>query len=476
MFAMRWSIRLIGLVSISILARLLDKKDFGVVAVASSIAALPVAILELGLETAIIRDTGSSAGIYNTAWTIRALQMTVAACAVFVSGGWLAHFYGDPRIAKIIPLLALSIWIQGFENTWLVSYRKDLNFKIDFAFNSSIKIVTVITTVALAFLWGNYWALVYGQLAGAVFRVAFSFTVAPKFPRLTLSHWRELWSFSQWSLIRSLADYTAGNVDRLILGRVTDTSQVGAYSLGRELADVPITEISAPVNRALGPGFARLRGDAKRLAQALVKSVGAVAAIACPVGLGLAATSQNLVPLLLGKGWEDAIPVVQILALASLVAAVRGVLGYALTVIGLYRSVATLMWARAAMLIIFGIPASLLAGPIGMAATFSVTELVACLLQTYYFRRYFPEFKFSSLGRALVRPALSALVMLGFVLALSAIGPHSPIPLLLCQVAVGACSYTLLTLLLWQFSGRPDGPESIVFQQFNVVWRHVYKS
>lgn len=129
MFAMRWSIRLIGLVSISILARLLDKKDFGVVAVASSIAALPVAILELGLETAIIRDTGSSAGIYNTAWTIRALQMTVAACAVFVSGGWLAHFYGDPRIAKIIPLLALSIWIQGFENTWLVSYRKDLNFK-----------------------------------------------------------------------------------------------------------------------------------------------------------------------------------------------------------------------------------------------------------------------------------------------------------------------------------------------------------
>ena len=28
-------------------------------------------ILELGLETAIIRDNKSSAGIYNTAWTIR---------------------------------------------------------------------------------------------------------------------------------------------------------------------------------------------------------------------------------------------------------------------------------------------------------------------------------------------------------------------------------------------------------------------
>src|SRR5476649_1019464 len=118
MIAMRWAIRLVGLISVTVLARLLDKKDFGLVAVATSIAALPVAIVELGLETAIIRDTKSSPGIYNTAWTIRVLQMTLASGAVFVSSRWLAHFYGDPRIGRIIPLLALSIWIQGLENTW----------------------------------------------------------------------------------------------------------------------------------------------------------------------------------------------------------------------------------------------------------------------------------------------------------------------------------------------------------------------
>jgi O-antigen/teichoic acid export membrane protein len=475
MIAMRWSIRLVGLLSVVVLARILDKRDFGVVAVATSIAALPVAILELGLETAIIRDTASSPGVYNTAWTIRALQMTFAAAGVYVSGAWLAHFYGDLRIAKIIPVLALSIWIQGLENTWLVSFRKNLNYKIDFAFNASIKVVTAVTTIVLAIHMGNYWALVYGQITGAVYRVLFSFAVAPKFPRLTLSHWRELWSFSQWSLVRSLADYTAANVDRLILGRVGDTGQVGAYSLGREIADVPISEISAPVNRALGPGFAKLLNEPKRLADALVKSVGAVATIACPVGLGLAATSQYLVPLLLGKGWEGAIPVVQILALSSLVTAMRGVLGYTLTVIGLYRSVAILMWVRAAMLIVVGIPASISAGPIGMAATFSITELVACLLQTYYFRRYFPEFRFSSLGLALVRPGLSSLVMFGFVVALSTVSLQSHVTQLVCQATVGALVYTALLLLFWQYAGRPDGPESMLIGQLRSAWHLVHQ-
>jgi len=475
MIAMRWAIRLVGLISVVVLARLLDKRDFGVVAVATSIAALPVAILELGLETAIIRDSQSLPGVYNTAWTIRVLQMTLAAFGVFISGGWLAHFYGDPRIAKIIPLLALSIWIQGLENTWLVSFRKNLNFRIDFAFNASIKVVMTTTTIALAILLSSYWALVYGQLAAAIFRVAFSFAVAPKYPRLTLSHWRELWSFSQWSLVRSLADYAAANVDRLILGRVSDTGQVGAYSLGREIADVPISEISAPVNRALGPGFAKLQGEPKRLADALVKSVAAVATIACPVGLGLAATSPYLVPLLLGKGWDGAIPVVQILALSSLVAAVRGVMGYTLTVVGLFRSVATLMWVRAIMFVVVGIPASILAGPIGMAATFSITELVACLLQTYYFRVYFPVFRFSELGIALLRPGLSSLVMFGLLMALSTIALHPPTAHLMFLIVVGALSYTALLGILWRIFGRPDGPESMLLGQLQSAWRLVHQ-
>jgi O-antigen/teichoic acid export membrane protein len=471
MFAMRWAIRFVGLISLVIVARLLDKQDFGLVAVANSIAALPVTLLDFGLETAIIRETDTSPGVYNTAWSIRVLQMTVAASIVLIFGRSIAHFYGDPRIAQAIPILALSIWIQGFENTWFASFRKNLNFRVDFAYNTSVKVVMTIANIALAFSLRSYWALVYAQVIGALFRTALSFAISPHLPRPTFSHLRSLWSFSQWSLVRSLADYAAINVDRLILGRITNAGQVGAYTLGREIADVPLTEISGPANRALGPGFAKLQGDPRRLAQALTQALGAIAIVAFPVGLGLAAISPNIVPLLLGKGWSGAVPVVQIMALSSLIGAIRGVLGHTLAIIGHFRVVATLQWIRALVLVLAGIPASMLAGPLGMAATFGLAEIVTNFAQAYYFRRHVPDFKLRSLGVAIVRPSIGATIMLGLVLALGSFGSQSTVTQLLIQLTVGACAYVVVILALWQFSGRPNGPESVLLGQLHAGLR-----
>jgi len=474
--AMRWVIRFVGLISLTIVARLLDKQDFGLVAVANAIAALPFAVLDLGLETAIIRDPDTSPGVYDTAFSIRVTQTTIAAAIVLLFGRPIARFYGDPRIIQIIPILALSIWVLGLENTWIVWFRRNLNFRVDFAYNAGVKAGMAAISIALAFYLRSYWALVYAQLAGGVLRIALSHVIAPRFPRPTFSHWRGLWSFAQWNLVRNLADYAAVNVDRLILGRVTTAGEVGAYTLGREIADVPLTEISAPANRALGPGIAKLQQEPKRLAQALTQALGAVAIAACPLGLGLAAVSPAAVPLLLGKGWSAAVPIVQLLALSSLVGALRGILGYALTITGRYRSVATLQWVRALALVIAGIPAAFLAGPLGMAAAFGVSELATCGLQAIYYRRYMPDFTPSSLLAAIKRPVLASLTMLVIVIALQRLSLPSLLAQLSLEVTGGALVYAAVLLGLWRFSGRPKGPESVLLSQVQSFWSVVSRA
>src|SRR5206468_9209105 len=104
---MRWAIRAIGFVSLLVLARLLTPKDFGLVALANSLAALPTVILEFGLELAIIRERSASRDIYNTAWTIRILQMSIAALCVLAAGPLVARAYGDARLNTIFPLFAV---------------------------------------------------------------------------------------------------------------------------------------------------------------------------------------------------------------------------------------------------------------------------------------------------------------------------------------------------------------------------------
>lgn len=468
MFAMRWAIRGVGFFSIMVLARLLTPKDFGIVALANSLAALPTLFLELGVETAVMREPSPSHDFYNTAWTIRLAQMCVAALVLFACAPLLAKLYGDPRLIRLIFVLAIVLCIQGLENIWTVSYRRNLNFRFDFAFNASTKIASALMAAILAFALRSYWALVYAQLAGALFRVAVSLIFAPELPRLTLREWRSLWSFSQWTLVRSFADYAKSNADRVILGRIIGAAQIGPYVLGRELADLPISEISAPINRALGPGFVRLQDQPKRLASALIKVLAAVATLCFPVGVGLACASNILVPLLLGRGWEAAIPIVQILGLSSIFSSIYGVMGNTLVVIGYNHTAAIINWLRAIVLVIVGVAGSLVAGANGMAIAFFVCELFGACATLYLTKRYLPDFSIWKLLIAITRPALSAILM-GLVVTVSArLHTGSPLLTSVVLIAIGAMVYFTSLLLLWRMSGRSDGPETLAIEHLRL--------
>ena len=77
--AMRWTDRSIAFVSTLILARLLVPEDFGVIAMASLVIGLADVFFELGVNVALIQNKTPSQEHYDTAWTLRLIQTTLAA-------------------------------------------------------------------------------------------------------------------------------------------------------------------------------------------------------------------------------------------------------------------------------------------------------------------------------------------------------------------------------------------------------------
>ena len=466
---MRWVTRLLSVISIATLARLLEKDDFGLVALASAFVALPAILTDLGVEQAVISERAPDRGLYNTAWTIRAAQLATAALLIYLSAPWVAAFYGDTRIVAIVQSLSVMVLLKGLENMWTVSFRKEFNFKRDFVYDTLSKLLTVVATISLAVTLRSYWALIYGQIVGGAVRVVISFCIAPEWPRPTLSHWRRIWSFSQWSLAKGAATYLVQNGDRVVLGRLTAAGSVGAYSIGREIAEMPLTEIAMPVNRALGPGFSALQHDPNRLVVALTKSLAAVVMVALPIGIGLALTAEQLIPVFLGPRWQEAVPVLQLLSIASTITAVRGVMGNTLAVIGHIRSSAIVMWIRCLLLVVIGVPAAVVAGANGMAVAFLVAEILTTGATLYFYRRHLPQFSLTSLWRTLLRPVSGTLVMTGLVLAADQMWTSSNVLLLVTKVAIGALSYGLVIYLLWHRSGHPEGVEQLVAQRIRLM-------
>jgi PST family polysaccharide transporter len=181
--------------------------------------------------------------------------------------------------------------------------------------------VAFVITVACALVFRSYWALVIGSAAGRIAGVMLSYGMQSFRPRPSLACARELFSFSGWILANNIAGVLLSRVPHFIVGRVYGAQALGSYSVGAEISQLAHTELVAPINRALFPGFARLAGDPQAFRRICVDATAAVFSIVLPVTVGMVALAESFVLVLLGPNWSATVPLIQVLAFAGAVSA-----------------------------------------------------------------------------------------------------------------------------------------------------------
>ncbi len=472
MLAMRWAVRLLGVLNVVILARLLDQDSFGVMAMAGAVVALPITLAEFGLEAAIIKEKDPTRGMYNTAWTIQVIKMTVLSILLFILSPYANNLYHDPRISHVLMYLALMVFISGFENIWVVHFRKTMNFRADFIYNTTCKILVVLISIAVAIAIQSYWAMVIGQILGSTVRVIVSMVAAPERPVFTLSHWRNFFHFGKWVMVQGIAGYCINYADRVIIGRHMTAAAVGAYSVGREVSEMPLSEISAPINRVLLPALSSIKDDKDKLPTIILKILAISAAIIFPIGGGLAAVAGEFVEVVLGVGWEDAVPILRNLSLSGIIVTIINTMSNVLIVMGFIALNARVMVVRAVVFV--GLSAMLISGYgiAGVTSSFIVSSVVGLCVSLYFASKCIDGISTCAMLATMLRPALACGVM---VLCVIEVEAHVTLPvggLLASKVIVGAISYSTSLFLFWQCTGRPYGLESIVLEWLRAIVNH----
>ena len=112
--------------------------------------------LELGAESLLIREREATRAHCDTAWTIRLIQGAVLALLLVGLAVPVSDFFGEPRLVDVIYLIALSAFIEGFDNIGMVLVRKELDFAKDFRFGIYNRIAVFLFTVSFAFALRSY--------------------------------------------------------------------------------------------------------------------------------------------------------------------------------------------------------------------------------------------------------------------------------------------------------------------------------
>jgi O-antigen/teichoic acid export membrane protein len=460
----RMAIKLLGILSISILARLLLPADFGLVATATAFVGIVQVLSEFSFDLALIRDQQAGRSEYDTVWTMTVIRGAVTATLLAAGSGVIADFFADERLQPIMLTLAISAFIDGFANVRTVDFRKDLNFRKDFFWLVSAKIVSFAVTVACALAWRDYWALVAGILSNTATRVAMSYALIPYLPRPTLTAWRDITNFSKWYLVSNIVSYLALRCDTFVIGKLRGPESVGLYSAASEIAGLVSTELILPIHRVLNPGLAKIAHDGTALRSAFLKVLSVTALVSLPAVIGLGTVATPLVQIFLGPNWMATVPLIQVLVFAHVISLTFSAFYPIYIVTGRQR---TMFHASVLsfVLLAFGMTTGVwFYGAIGAAYALVAASAAVFIVNLFWINQIF-SLSAPTFLSAIWRPCAGTLGMAIIVQECHDKllgGISSPLATLAILVMVGSITYSGLVLLLWVASGRREGGETII--------------
>ncbi len=455
--------QVLGLASTIIVARILLPDDYGVFAAAMSLMVLISLFVEFPVSQAIVHLQDVNEDDYDTAFTINLLRSAVVALLLLALALPMASLLKEPRIGPVIAALAGYTIMFGLRNPRMEWFVRNMDFSREAFVEVVSKLAQLVFAAGFAVVLKSYWALLIGITAAGAIQVVLSHLMRPVIPRLTLKSFKRLFNYSIWMAGNTILGQVYQLIDTLTLGRLTGAASLGAYSMGSLLSGRIVEAIWMPASRSLFAAFSQIQDDQQRLANACFNSMSLMAFFLVPVSIIMFIFAEPIVFILLGRQWDIAVPVTQVMAAISLVFIVWTPLQAALMGTGRTR----MLFVRALAFIVVYLPLAIWSVMQGGLIGLMVTKLAFVGLFTFVDFTLFRQvigLSYLRQAAAVFRPALGGIAM---VIVFVLLDHHIPeattflsvgFPLLTLCV-LGLLIYLLVVMSAWIMSGRPDGVE-----------------
>lgn len=378
-------VRVLILARLIVLARILSPGDFGLIGIALLVLDTMETFSQTGFEQAIIQKKETDREETDISWTIFILRSFLLSGLMFFCAPLVADFFKTPESASIIRVMAFIFLLRGFTNIGVYFLKKDMDFFRDFLFNASGAVVSLVVSVALALVWNNVWALVYGILAGEVVKLIFSFFIHPYLPRLNFHFNRALaiFHYGKWLFLSNILFFSIHSLGPYVVGRLLNTYWLGLYQMAYRIATLPMREITHVVAQVMMPAYSRMQDDLADFRETFIKVSQVVAFVTIPLTSIILINAEGLVRIVLGDKWLEMVPILQILCIYGGMAAIKALSGPVFMAVGRTDIEAKFPLFRLPLLAMIMIPLTIKWGIKG-AALSSVIAILTVLPGNFY--------------------------------------------------------------------------------------------
>jgi len=442
---------LLGFLTLAIMTRVLTSTDFGSVAFAQSIVLLTQLVIGLGINEALIqRRPIDMLHLDSAFWMAIALGLSGFLFCVGVGLYFIFHLEQN-LVGTILLAEGTACLFTGLNLLPSAMLDRKLRTKAIARRTVAGKLSYCIVAIGLALAQFGVWSIVIAGIVQNILLTVIFWRGHTRMPqrRFSWAHAKQLIVFGFPVMLEGALWAFLTRVFSLLIGAIHGMSMLGFVSVAFKATDALSNIVGSVAGRIGLPLFSSMQADKERLQRSFLQTTQVMAFVSTPIFVGLALTTAQWVPLLLGDKWAEAIPMIVILCFVWAISFTRVFVSPYLRALGHPRAL-LLPAVCASACTIAAVFLTAHQSAIYIIAAWSCRVAVTYPLGLHLLRKY-ATIPIRQQMQPLLSPFLCVTFMAACVYAAQRGLQHLALPLvamLFISMAVGALSYALAVLLL----------------------------
>ena len=301
-----------------VLGWLLTERDFGIFALAMSIAALAGALRDGGVRQLLIQQQVHYDRLLGPMFWMALAFNTLTGVALATMAPTLAWALDEPTLVGLVVILALAQPLGTPSAILTARLAIDLRFREAGRIAAVSSLVRYLGTIGLAAAGFGPLSFVLPLPVLSIIEggMAYAYTREKPWSRSAKPRtWPRMLGDARWIFVGTFGTAAVNLGAALTIKPFVSTAVVGVYFFAFQVIVQVGMLLSANILQVLFPAFARINDDPTRLSAAASRALRQLMLIATPMCLGLAATFGPLELLIWHGKWKPAADAVRAIAL-----------------------------------------------------------------------------------------------------------------------------------------------------------------
>ena len=358
--AVRWTTiaalvgALLQIAQVAVLARLLSPEDYGLMAIVGVVTSLAVHFSDFGLNSAYVQKQNVTLDQRSSLFLLNIGTNGIVTALLIGCSPFAASFFSDERIAPLMVISGAVFLVNSFGQQFRLTLEKTLTLRPVVLLDIIAGCAGFCTATVSALMGLGVYSIVIGSLATAITgsSLAWRYLAQGWRPKLRF-RWHDVRPFMGFGGAlagNNIVNQISSNIDLLLGGRLLAASQLGLYSVPRNLVLQLQFTVNPIITRVAFPLIAQVQSDLPRVKSIYLKTLNMTSSINAPLYLGLAFFAPEAIHVLLGSTWEGAAEFLPILSVWAFVRSTSNPVGSLL--LGMGRADLALKWNLAMLLLI----------------------------------------------------------------------------------------------------------------------------